>query len=643
MLLRRLSVFYGGFTLDACESVCSDDDAERHATLDLLTSLVDKSLVLVEDRGSRSRYTLLETVRQYALDRLAEAGEIARLRDRHADTFVALAETSAAHLAKLPHGADLDADAANLYAAIDHAAEAEPVKALRLCTALAYWWLLSGRLVEGHAALTRALDATVGQPSVLRAAALGWRSHLAFFAGNYELAHHEAIEALALAQELGAPLIEARALNVLGLLESRPDPGSALPTLERSCELARSMGDEWCLAEATQNVGWALIMMGEYEAARVKHEEAFELARHHGLHDLISWHWFMLGHTVYPSGDGEGARALWELCLEGASSLQDGWATWSLGLVDVGAGRPLEAMSRLEECRGRMVSAGVGLALPPVDAGIGLAQAAVGRLEEARAKLSAAAGEHANGYVWAQALALLDLAQVERLLGDGAAAQACAEQALGIAKHLGNGTVAGRAHHQLARVAAARGHWAAAENLAHQALGDQVERGDHLDIPDSLDALAEVAAELESHEEAARLLGAAARARADLGRERWRLEQDHFEWLAQRLGEALGDSALTTFWAEGEALSLDDAVAYVRRARGARKRPSQGWESLTPTELEIVRHATAGLTNPEIGERMFISRGTVKVHLSHIYRKLGLRNRAEVAAEATRRQSAEHS
>ena len=81
----------------------------------------------------------------------------------------------------------------------------------------------------------------------------------------------------------------------------------------------------------------------------------------------------------------------------------------------------------------------------------------------------------------------------------------------------------------------------------------------------------------------------------------------------------------------------------MRRARGTRKRPSGGWESLTPTELEVVRHAAAGLTNPEIGERMFISRGTVKVHLSHVYAKLGLRNRSEVAAEAMRRQSAEHS
>jgi DNA-binding CsgD family transcriptional regulator len=226
-------------------------------------------------------------------------------------------------------------------------------------------------------------------------------------------------------------------------------------------------------------------------------------------------------------------------------------------------------------------------------------------------------------------MALVHLAHVERIHGDHSAAQAAAEQAMAVNERLGHGGLAARARHQLARVAAARGDWAAAEQLAHEALAGQAERGDHLDVPDSLDVLAEIAAGLESRQEAARLLAAAGRARAELGLARWQPEQER----ADALAEQLGDYALT----QGEALSLDEAVAYMRRARGTRKRPSVGWESLTPTEIEIVRHAAAGLTNPEIGERMFISRGTVKVHLSHIYAKLGLRNRSEVAAEATRR------
>ena len=82
-------------------------------------------------------------------------------------------------------------------------------------------------------------------------------------------------------------------------------------------------------------------------------------------------------------------------------------------------------------------------------------------------------------------------------------------------------------------------------------------------------------------------------------------------------------------------------IEYVSRARGERKRPSAGWESLTPTELRVVGLVAAGLTNPQIAERMFIARGTVKVHLSHVFAKLGVATRAELAAQATKRGLAE--
>lgn len=643
-VLRRLGVFHGGFTLDACEEVCADDDLDRYAVLDLLTSLVDKSLVLVEERESLSRYALLETVRQYALDRLAEVGETDRLRDRHARAFVALVEnvepklTTDARVGEL-----LRADAPNLYAAIDHAAETEPDTALRLGTCLGYWWALTGRLVEGPAALTRALDATAGQRSALRGAALAWRGYLAWFTADVELAERDGNEALALAHELGDLATEARALNLLALLELMPDPRRAVATFERSSELARTVGDDWCLAETAQNAGWALMTMGEYDAARAKLEASFEIARRHSFHDLISWHRPMLGHTVYPSGELDAARALWEGGLDGASDTKEGMTIWSLALLDLHAGRPHQALERLQSCQGRMVSAGAGVVLPFIDSGLALAHAALGRLDDASAGLAAAAQEHADGFAWGQALTLAWLAQVDGLRGDGTAAQRSAERALAVAEHLGNRTLMSRARHQLARIAAAREDWAAADHLAHEALSDQAERGDHLDVPDSLDALSQIAAGLGSHEESARLLGAADRARTDLGILRWSPEQERSEELAQRLGDVLGEEPLTTARTAGQALSLGEAIAYARRARGARKRPSRGWESLTPTELEIVRHAAAGLTNPEIGERMFISRGTVKVHLSHIYAKLGLRNRSEVAAEAMRRQLAEHS
>ncbi len=85
---------------------------------------------------------------------------------------------------------------------------------------------------------------------------------------------------------------------------------------------------------------------------------------------------------------------------------------------------------------------------------------------------------------------------------------------------------------------------------------------------------------------------------------------------------------------------MEEAVAYASRARGERKRPSFGWESLTPTERRVVALVCEGLTNPQIAERLFVARGTVKVHLGHIFSKLSVGTRSELAAEATRRDAA---
>jgi DNA-binding CsgD family transcriptional regulator len=101
--------------------------------------------------------------------------------------------------------------------------------------------------------------------------------------------------------------------------------------------------------------------------------------------------------------------------------------------------------------------------------------------------------------------------------------------------------------------------------------------------------------------------------------------------------KALGEDGFDAAWAEGQALSLADALAYAVRARGERKRPSTGWESLTPTERSVVKLVGEGLTNPEIGERLFIGAGTVKTHLAHAFAKLGIRSRSQLAAEVTRR------
>ena len=112
-------------------------------------------------------------------------------------------------------------------------------------------------------------------------------------------------------------------------------------------------------------------------------------------------------------------------------------------------------------------------------------------------------------------------------------------------------------------------------------------------------------------------------------------DADYQAWVAA-LRDAMGDSDFDAAWAEGEALSTEEAITYAERGRGQRKRPTSGWTSLTPTELDVVRLVSEGLTNNDIATRLFISPRTVQTHLTHVYTKLGLSSRFQLVQEAAR-------
>jgi DNA-binding CsgD family transcriptional regulator len=185
-----------------------------------------------------------------------------------------------------------------------------------------------------------------------------------------------------------------------------------------------------------------------------------------------------------------------------------------------------------------------------------------------------------------------------------------------------------------ARLARRAADATAAHGLAHHGLRALAEAGMWVDVPDALGLLGGLAVDTGADAEGLRLLVAADVARAAGA------AVDPFAADSARdaaiAGERLGPSA-TTVRTEGAALDPAAAVAYASRARGERKRPAFGWDSLTPTELAVVRLAATGLTNPAIGEQLFIARGTVKTHLEHVFAKLGVRSRAELAAVVARR------
>jgi len=223
--------------------------------------------------------------------------------------------------------------------------------------------------------------------------------------------------------------------------------------------------------------------------------------------------------------------------------------------------------------------------------------------------------------------------------GDDAGAEADLEEATMVAGSLGNRRLVALADHHLGQLARHRGDIGQAEDLHHEALAHQARGKLRPAVAESLEALATLAADHESYGEATRLLGAASSLRRSIGFARWPVDQAGYDAELVRCREGLGEVSFEAAWSEGEALGVDEVVAYASRARGERKRPSAGWASLTPTELEVVKLAAKGLTNPEIGERMFIGRGTVKTHLAHVFAKLGLTSRAQLAAEATRQEA----
>jgi DNA-binding CsgD family transcriptional regulator len=187
-----------------------------------------------------------------------------------------------------------------------------------------------------------------------------------------------------------------------------------------------------------------------------------------------------------------------------------------------------------------------------------------------------------------------------------------------------------------AYIALAQGELEHASRDAHDAVAIAAETHGFLRVPDALECLARLAAGDRNHQNAAHLFGAADAIRDDKGIARFPMHQANYDEAVESSRNALGRSAFDAARAEGAALSIEEAIAYSQRARGKRKRPSSGWESLTPTEIDVVRLLREGLANKDIAARLLISRRTVQTHLTHVYTKLGLTSRVQLVQEAAR-------
>ena len=187
------------------------------------------------------------------------------------------------------------------------------------------------------------------------------------------------------------------------------------------------------------------------------------------------------------------------------------------------------------------------------------------------------------------------------------------------------------------RVQIACGELDAADRDAYDALEMAARIGGDLIVPLALECLAIAAAQTDNHLVAARLFGAADAARQHMCFVRFKVLDEGDEATTAALREALGQNDFDAAWAEGAALSISEAVAYALRGRGERKRASSGWASLTRAELDVVKLVSEGLGNKDVAARLFVSPRTVQAHLTHVYTKLGLTSRVQLAQEAAKR------
>jgi predicted ATPase/DNA-binding CsgD family transcriptional regulator len=288
VLLGELSVFAGGFALESAESVCSGEGIEEHEVLDLLTSLVDKSLVHVSEQGGDARYRLLETVRQYGRERLQKSGTEPDIRRRHADFFLRFAERAEPRINGKERElwlARLDAEHDNLRAALAWTQESvEAEMGLRLAGALSWFWYHREYWSEWRRWLdgTLAIRETAGYPgqTAARAKALSGGGFLAWMQGDQVLARSQLEESVALWREVGDKQGLAQALRFLsGSFESRGDYAAARPLAEESVKLFREGEDTFGLGITLSRLGITALAQGDYEVARAALEEGVEICR----------------------------------------------------------------------------------------------------------------------------------------------------------------------------------------------------------------------------------------------------------------------------------------------------------------------------------------------------------------------------
>ncbi|MFQ5340096.1 MAG: tetratricopeptide repeat protein [Anaerolineae bacterium] len=611
-LFNRLSVFAGGLTLEAAEAVGVGDGVETYDILDLLSRLVDKSLV-EEEADDSIRYQLLETLRQYGQEQLAVSGELANAQHRHATYFLALVEEAEQALMGPQQATWLDrleSEHDNLRAALRWARESGDAEAgLCLSGALWYFWSVRGYYTEGRRRLTESLALPeASEYMASRAKVLHGIGELAQNQGDYDAARSFLEESLTLFHELKDRQGIAKTLNSLGNTAYwQADLAKSRSFYEESLAIRRDLGDKPGMAASLNNIGLLAWRQGDYTVARSRYEESLAIYRDQGDQRGIALAINNLGSVAGEQGDHAAARALFEESLAIQRALGDrqgiAYALINLGSVAGEQGDYVASRSFLEESLAIQQALGDrwGIATALHDLGDvtyyqGDYAAARSFYEESLAirqelgdRQGIATSLHNLGRtlyyegdigmarsLWEESLSirrgmgdrqgiaysLNNLGIVTHEQGDTSAAHPLLEESLAIFRELGHKSGIAHALTNLGNLLLDQCDYTATYSLQEESLRIRQELGDRRGIAESLESFAGLAAQQRQPERALLLAGAAAALRAAIGAPLALTETDRLERHLEPARQALGEETAARVFADGEAMTMEEAIKY---------------------------------------------------------------------------------
>ena len=577
IVLRRLSVFVGGWTLEATEAVCAGDGLEPSDVLDLVMHLLDKSLVFMEDSDGEARYRFLETIRQYARDKLVEAGEANRVRDRHRDWCLELAEQAEPHLtgpAQPVWFERLEVEHPNLRAGLewcktgDNATE----KGMRLAAPLWRFWNVRGYWSEGREWLEGALARAGNASPAVRLKALSGAGVLVW--NRDESAMMLLEESLALARELGDKRAIADALRLLARpVREQLDYDRVRALGEESLRLFRELHDPAGISVALRVLGVHARDYHEYERAIPALDESLKLAR--ALQDRRGVVWSLTNLAIVAGEQGDYAKGvtIGNEALSTAQNLGDklGMADslHTLGRIAGYRGDHEQAAGLLEEALRLIKELGSKADHANVLRSLGLVAQDQGDYERAkRLHEECVALLEETGDRWTRVRTTLIHADALRALGvialhegDFTRARALLEKSLAFFGETRNRRLAAQALDDLGAVARRDSDAQRARALHQEALALRRDMGDKRGIAESLEGLAAVAVSQQQFDRAAALFGAAQAQRVAIGAPLPPAERPDYEESVTDTRSGLGKKTFREAWARGRDMKLEEAVA----------------------------------------------------------------------------------